>query len=837
MTGEERVVSRMAFKWRIGIRAKLYCAAVLSTIAVAVLTVASFHFARVTDVAADRLYHEGFEGVENSTQLQSLLEQHRRIVESAPAEVDRKHLEASQRAMIEKSSQLSTLLKDLVVRVSDPKVDAIETEMAAKLPKLIERAQNVLFYATNFAQDKAIDSATEYARTADEFEQLIRDYRARRMSLADAAVLTLSESARTLTLWVSFSALTALLLIGPIGLTITRGVLSRIERITSYMSRLASHEVTEAVPSRGDRDEVGDMARAVQVFRDNGTELLERKSQLEQANLHRDVALNNMTHGLCMFDAKQRLIICNGRYAEMYGLPPELTKPGATLREILEYRMAHGMLGERPEQAIADLSRMADTNVNNSVKEMPDGRIISISRQAKPDGGWVAVHEDVTERRQSEARIAHLARHDQLTDLPNRVFFREELDDAVHHLRRGRHFAVHCLDLDRFKGVNDSLGHPVGDALLRAVGDRLRNCVQTSDFVARLGGDEFAVIQVGVGRPEDCSNLASRIIDTISEPYSIDGHQVIVGASVGIALAPADGTSADQLLKNADLAMYRAKAEGRGAYRLFEPEMDALIQARRALELDLRHALSSNQLQLYYQPLVDTKLGAVTGLEALLRWFHPRLGEIPPSEFIPLAEETGLISSLGEWIFRSACAEACKWPRHIRVAVNLSSVQVRNGNIAQVILGALAASGLPASRLEIEITESVLLENDAKTLSMLNQLRSLGIRIAMDDFGTGYSSLSYLRSFPLDKIKIDRSFIRDLATKSEARAIVRAITSLARALNISVVAEGVETAEQLKIVQAEGCTEIQGYFFSRPRPAAEIGEIISRCDKMMTLAA
>jgi predicted signal transduction protein with EAL and GGDEF domain len=336
-----------------------------------------------------------------------------------------------------------------------------------------------------------------------------------------------------------------------------------------------------------------------------------------------------------------------------------------------------------------------------------------------------------------------------------------------------------------------------------------------------------------VHRAEDCSDLAQRIIDSVSEPYLIEGQQVIVGASIGIAIAPADGTSPDQLLKNADLAMYQAKAEGRGAYRLFEPQMDAFIQQRRALELDLRHALSMNQLKLYYQPIVDTKLGKVIGFEALMRWFHPERGTIPPSEFIRLAEETGLISPLGEWVVRSACAEARNWPDHISVAVNLSSVQLKNVNLPQVILSALATVGLDASRLELEITESVLLENDNKTLAMLNQLRSLGIRIAMDDFGTGYSSLSYLQSFPLDKMKIDQSFIRNLTTKPEARAIVRAITSLARAFNIRVVAEGVETADQLHILEAEGCTEFQGYYFGRPQPAETISGTISDCSRVL----
>jgi diguanylate cyclase (GGDEF)-like protein len=602
------------------------------------------------------------------------------------------------------------------------------------------------------------------------------------------------------------------------------------------MSRLAEHELTEEVPSRADYDEVGDMARAVQVFKENGVELLERKRQLEQVNLHLDVALNNMTHGLCMFDGEQRLIICNGRYSSMYGLPEHLTGPGTNLLQILKYRNDTGSLAKSPEVSMTEGVSHRGEGSRHSIEELPDGRTISIAHQPMPDGGWVAVHADITERRQAEARIEHLARHDQLTNLPNRVFFRAELDEAVARLKRGKSFAVHCIDLDRFKMINDTLGHPVGDELLRSVSDRLRDCLQASDFVARLGGDEFAVVQCNVERPEDCSNLARRIIDVVSAPYDIEGHQLEIGASIGIAIASGKDANADQLLKNADLAMYRAKADGRGAYRIFEPEMDARIQARREMERNLRHALDAGEIELYFQPIVNSSRGVVA-FEALVRWFHPREGEIPPSKFIPLAEENGLIGPLGEWIFRSACAEAAKWPNEISVAVNLSSAQIKLGNVGRVILSALANSGLAASRLEIEITESVLLDNDAKTLALFNQLRTLGVRIALDDFGTGYSSLSYLRNLPVDKIKIDQSFIRDVVEKQEARAIVKAIVSLANALNIGVVAEGVETAQQWEIVRAEGCQQVQGYFLSHPHPAVAVRSVIAQCQKVLKRAA
>jgi diguanylate cyclase (GGDEF)-like protein len=812
---------------------KLFLVATLSAIAVAVLAVAALHFASVTETAANRLYEDGFQGVESTGRLQGLLEQHRRIVESAPAEVERKRLEATQRAMIEKSSQLSVLLKELIRQRADPIADQLEEDINKKLPLLVQAGQDVMFFAYNFAQDKAIENAVIYSKAADDIQLLINDYRTRRLAIADAAVQSLLDAARSLFIWVSVSAVAAVLLIGPFGLTITHGVLSRIARITNYMSRLASHKVEEEVPSRSDRDEVGDMSRAVQVFRDNAVELMHRKTQLEQLNLHLDAALNNMSHGLCMFDASGKLIVCNGRYQEMYGLPSELTRPGTSLTQIVDYRNAAGTLGESIQDAMAD----ARVKESGFIKHLPDGRIIAVSQQAMSDGGWVAVHEDVTERRQTEARISYLARHDQLTGLPNRVYFHEQLEEAIRHAKRGKAFAVLCFDLDRFKAVNDTLGHPVGDAVLSLVGERLKTCIRPNDWVARVGGDEFAIIQNQIERPEDSCDLAARVIEIISTPFIINDHHIVIGTSVGIALSPSDGVDSELLLKKADLAMYRAKTGCRGSYRLFEAAMDDRVQARRALELDLRHALNSDELQLFYQPLVNPRTRKVTSFEALLRWFHPKHGPIPPSEFIPLAEETGIIVPLGDWVLRAACAEALKWPSDIRLAVNLSPVQFRNGNLSQSILSALAASGLPAHRLELEITESVLLEEDARTLAWLHQLRDLGVRIALDDFGTGYSSLSYLRRFPLDKIKIDQSFIRDLTKGNDSIAIVRAIINLAQTLNISVVAEGVETLAELTIVLDEGCTEVQGHYFGAAKPANNVPEMLALCSQRVELAA
>jgi diguanylate cyclase (GGDEF)-like protein len=386
---------------------------------------------------------------------------------------------------------------------------------------------------------------------------------------------------------------------------------------------------------------------------------------------------------------------------------------------------------------------------------------------------------------------------------------------------------VLCLDLDHFKSVNDTLGHPVGDELLRAVSQRLTQCLGGDDVVARLGGDEFAVIQMAIGAPNDAGTLASQLIEVVSRPYDIAGHEVLIGVSIGIAVAPGDGVTADELLRNADLALYRAKAEGRGAFHFFEPEMDRQVQARRALEIDLRKAYSNDEFELYYQPLVNLESGEVSGFEALLRWHHPERGMVSPVEFIPLAEEIGLIVQIGEWVLRQACAEAATWPDDIKVAVNLSPVQFRSRTLVQVVLSALAYSRLSPDRLELEITESVLLGDNEANLATLHQLRELGARISMDDFGTGYSSLRYLRSFPFDKIKIDQSFVRDMVERPDCVAIVRAVAGLGLSLGIATTAEGVETQAQLQRVRAEGCTEVQGYLFSRPIPASGIAAVLA----------
>ena len=569
-----------------------------------------------------------------------------------------------------------------------------------------------------------------------------------------------------------------------------------------------------------------DLERAVA---ERTQELHQREAELRAQNERFEAAINNLPQGLATFDARGDLVICNRRYIDMYRLKPEHAARGTRLIDILRHRLAVGTFSGDPQRRMeAALNALAMGDVASHISDLPDGRTISISRRAIPGCGWVTTHEDITERRRVERKIVHMAHHDALTDLPNRVLLGEWIERALKRLEPGRGLAVHYIDLDHFKTVNDTLGHPVGDELLLLVADRLRRNVRENELVARVGGDEFAVVQIGIAEPGEAAALARRIRDTIAAPYNLNGHIAVVDASIGIALAPADGREPATLMKHADLALYRAKAEGRGAFRLFEPDMDARMQKRRSLELALREALPNGEFELHYQPVVDLATDAVTSCEALLRWRHPERGLVGPGEFVPIAEEIGLIVPLGDWVIRRAFADAAAWPDHIKVAVNLSPTQLADGSIVTTVLNALAATRLKPQNLIFEITEAVLMSKTDALVDTLHRLRDLGAQIALDDFGTGYSSLSYLRSFPFDKIKIDRSFIVGLDEGAESASIVRAITGLADSLAMATVAEGVETEHQLSEVRALGCDEMQGYLFSRPMPAADLRRMFGR---------
>jgi diguanylate cyclase (GGDEF)-like protein len=552
-------------------------------------------------------------------------------------------------------------------------------------------------------------------------------------------------------------------------------------------------------------------------------------ADLSARNLQVDAALNNMVQGFVMFDSQERIVVCNKRFTEMYGLSREIVKPGCSLLEVLQHRAAIGHSKFEPHRYRDDLlAGLAKGKIVNWVSEMADGRQISITSKPLPEGGWIVTHEDITERRRTDAKIAHMAMHDGLTDLANAHSFDEQIARCLEKLGRGEKFAVLCLGLDHFKNVNDTLGHPIGDKLLKLVGARLRDCVRESDTVARLGGDEFAILQRDAPDPAEVRSLGERVVEVIGTPFELDGNQIVVGVSVGIALAPNDATNAIELLKAADLALLRAKTDGRGTYRFFDSAMDERAQARQALERDLRKALALDQLVVHYQPLVNLESGRIACFEALIRWNHPTRGMIPPIDFISIAEETAQIGPIGEWVLRQACKEATGWPDDVGVAVNLSPVQVRKFDLCQIVSDALACSGLAARRLELEITESVLLRDAESTLETLRQLRALGVRIVMDDFGTGYSSLNYLIKFPFDKIKIDCCFVKDLWAKKESRAIIQAVTQLASSLGMKTTAECVETRRDFDFLRRVGCTEGQGYLFSKAVPAKDAHTLLER---------
>ena len=531
--------------------------------------------------------------------------------------------------------------------------------------------------------------------------------------------------------------------------------------------------------------------------------------------------LDVIRHGLLMIDNAGRVIGSNVPAARLLADVLLAFSPEPSARQLLRALCAGT---ERPRREVFRSLREAnDVCTAVSFEVEAKGLTLLVELSPAEEQGWIATLEDVSVRKASEARADEAARQDPLTGLPNRLLLHERLSEALVRLHRnGERCAILLVDLDRFKPVNDTLGHPIGDALLKKVADRLRSTVRPTDTVARIGGDEFVILQTGVREASDTQALARRLVDLIGRTYMVDGHLLTIGASVGVALAPNDGDGADTLMKNADLALYRAKLDGRGTYRFFEPEMDARMQARRRLELDMRQALARREFQLHYQPQMQLKGDRLIGCEALIRWHHPERGMISPLDFIPLAEEIGLIVPIGDWVIRQACRDAMTWPQHMAVAVNVSPAQFKSDRLVETIMSALAGSGLPARRLEVEITEGVLLQENEKTLRTLHRLRELGVRVSMDDFGTGYSSLSYLRSFPFDKIKIDRSFVKDLSSKPDGDAIIRAIAGLGRSLGMTTVAEGVETPEQMQRIREEGCTDVQGYLISKPIPADDL---------------
>jgi diguanylate cyclase (GGDEF)-like protein len=822
------MLSQLGTLVRYGIAAKLYLLTAISIAALLVLATASVHFASQTKRAAERLYREGVVGIEAVTQLEVLFEQHRALITAAPAELDRQRIAESKRAVEAVNASI-----DDSVRAQSSASDALEqglmTAIVAQIPKLKESGDRVLELADRFAQDKALElSQGDYTQAANTIQQALRQWYKAQISNVDREIDRLSRASNDLILWVVVSALVAFVLIGPLSIWAKHRILSRLGKITAVMHRLCDNELLVEVPYTEALDEVGDIARTIEVFKANAIALGLTHIQL-------DAALNNMVQGLCMYDAEHRLVICNDRFLELFKLSRDSIIPQMSVLELFQRIESAGDF--RPGAALrmhhAYSMRVFVDGSDSYQQEFPDGRTIAVSRHELPGGGWVDTYEDVTERRRTEKQIVHMAEYDTLTDLPNRNLFQRTLTAALETTIKPHDLAIFCLDLDGFKGVNDMFGHPVGDELLRQVARRLERCVGDEAMVARLGGDEFAILQSGRLQPAGASALALTVSDALNAPYDLSGNQAVVGASIGIAFAPCDSSTSDELLKCADMALYRAKADGRGICRFFEPEMNARVKARHRLEADLRLAIVEKQFEMFYQPILSVSGNEVIAFEALIRWRHPDRGMVSPIEFIPVAEETGLIIPLGDWILRQACVDAVSWPQNIRVAVNLSPVQFRSPELVQTVFSALAISHLAPGRLELEITETALLQDEATVLEKLHQLRGYGVQIAMDDFGTGYSSLSYLRSFPFDKIKIDQSFVRGLGNRGDSLAIIRAVISLGKNLGMTTTAEGVETESQLNLLREENCDEVQGFLFS---PAVCLKETLAFLLKVQSVA-
>lgn len=553
-----------------------------------------------------------------------------------------------------------------------------------------------------------------------------------------------------------------------------------------------------------------------------------------------DTALNNMPHGLCMCDANGAIVVFNRRLSELLGIAPDYPRDGVTMPQMLGHCVRTGTLSQRGvDQILTRLeSHLAGRDDAEPAFEIQGERTFAFTFQAMKNGGTVIVVEDITDRKNAEAKINHMARFDAVTGLPNRSFFHDQLESALLAARGTNTCAVLFIDLDQFKQVNDTLGHPFGDQLLCAVAERLHDVVRSSDIVARFGGDEFVVFRAAIRDPDEASSLAELIVQQLGRPYEIDHHQVVIGASTGIAMNGSEALTADSLMKHADMALYRAKSDGRGTWRFFENEMAVKAQSRRGLELDLRNAVAEGAFELYFQPLLNLKTQRISTCEALLRWRHPERGMIPPMEFIPLAEEMGLIGTIGSWVLRQACQEAARWPSEVRIAVNLSPIQFKRGDLFEDVLDAVAQSGLTPNRLELEITESVLLQDTAATRAVLLRLRDAGVRISLDDFGTGYSSLSYLHRFPLQKVKIDRSFLEGGSAGDRSTRLLHGVARLSASLGMSVVVEGIETEEQLELVLAEDAIdEAQGFLFSRPLPQGQIRELLKATHPYMRKVA
>lgn len=815
---------------RLGVTVALLVGAIIA------VSLASLVYMQSAEQAAQAIKRHDAVAAGAAADIAVLLERHRRLVEAAMTDRDESGLDKRRQSAERIGTLISTLLRN--------NTDTSVRRLSADFEMLVSSARRAFFAARHLDYQQAQTFTSMYARIADRLQSTVRESRDSSLRDASQTVVNLVRRGESLKFLILLTALPALFVLGPLSLLIVVSIIHRINGLTDGMRRVAVNDIAVSVADIADQDEIGEMARALEVFKQNAVTLLGNAKEIKRLNEWFDLALNNMARGLSMFDADGNMIVCNRQYLELYRLPEHLGRPGTKLSEIAAYWTAASGQSETTTEVNIDgwfqslRGQLAGGFAFEQRQCLADGRTIVVQVQPIADGGWVDLHEDVTEADRAKQRISELASFDTLTGLANRRQFMETLESWLANIDPGQVIAVLWFDLDRFKAVNDTHGHPTGDALLRLVAERLRGTLRSGDLVARLGGDEFAIIIKTNGDGMTAAEaLGGRVIATISEPFDIAGQRVSVGASVGVAFAPMHGSNAEKLLLNADVALYRAKTAGRGTVVAYSTEFEQTIKARRQLETDLRRAVELGELMLHYQPIVDLRSGRVASCEALMRWRHREQGMISPAVFIPMAEDLGLIHTLGAWALKQACIDAATWPYAIKVAVNLSASQFASKDLVSAVHDALAVSGLAADRLEVEVTETLLLQDNANTLETLTTLSRLGISIALDDFGTGYASLSYLHRFPFDKIKIDQSFIRDMLNGSDSATIVRAVVDLAHTLGLTTVAEGIETEEQLAAVWRAGGDSAQGYYFSRPVASNAIAAVIEDCNQRVMKAA
>lgn len=813
---------------------KMYAMSVVGLAAFAVVAVYIAFFTIQTRNAIQRIGHEAQGQAVITSEIEALQGDQRGLVLAL--------LQAPQKTLTD--SDLA-ILKQSVDRLHqlNGKVEGGGIVAEADLDSLVEFASDLTPVAGLGPQDRQ-PSLTLVLKLLASVDRQLHAAASRQAHGLSAKLAQIAAMGDELARYVAVMALLLIGFIVPLmAMTITRFT-RRINSITRTMHSIADCETGIDVPSVIDVDEVGDLARAVQVFKRNTIALQRNSSEILRLNSWFDLALNNIHGGLSIFDQNRELVMCNERYLELYGLPKSFGRPGTSLNVILQHWKDNGLALTADGGVNFDVdaevesyaASIAEQREFARIHALPNGRSVLISCRPSLDGGWVDVHEDVTDRIESDQTIERLAHSDLLTGLMNRHKFIKTLSTRVTNVGESPKFAVVLVDIPNFKRVNDTYGHETGDQVLKVVAERLQGLAGTDDGLARMEGDGFAMIRAQADAAA-AAVFAAQLCSVASQAIEIDGQSIDIGVNAGVALSPDHGDTAGELLQRAELALNQSKAATDRGFALFDADHEISVREHEALKNDLKLAFELGQFELHYQPIMDYKTRQITSVEALMRWRHPTRGSVSPSVFISIAEETGLINELGKWAIGRACTDALAWPSHVRVAVNLSANQFRQGDLHTITHAALRASGLPPRRLEFEVTESLLLSDELRTRRTLNRLKAMGIRIALDDFGTGYASLSYLRSFPFDKIKIDQTFVRDLPRDADCNAIVRSVVLLARMLGMRTVAEGIETVDHLSQVVAAGCDEIQGYYLSRPVPAAAVPDIIADCECRLTEAA